>query len=185
MINLVGLSSRVLKRVVCRVGAGSVSQGEWKRPALQVYLEKKGVRLDEMVEAALELFVPHPGVENKEKATRVIKEEFEDALSDVNVSTLVVACYRAEEDARKGRIPGLTRERFTGRPGLVADELLGMTIANYIAGARGIFEFVRFDQSKPGILKDLGPITNDAVGGLIAGCSSNMYTRATRESEMR
>jgi phosphatidylglycerophosphatase A len=73
-------------------------------------------------------------------------------------------------------------ERFIGRPGLVTDELLGMTIANYIAGARGFFEFVRFDQAKPGILKQLGSITNDAVGGLVAGCSSNMYSQATRQS---
>jgi phosphatidylglycerophosphatase A len=53
-----------------------------------------------------------------------------------------------------------------------------MAIANYIAGAKGIFEFIRFDQAKPGILKKLGPILNDAIGGLIAGVSSNMYTRA-------
>jgi len=89
-----------------------------------------------------------------------------------------VACFRAEEDAKAGLIPNLTQERFMGRPGLVADELLGITIANYIAGAKGIFEFVRFDQAKPGILKELGPITNDAIGGLIAGVSSNMYSRA-------
>jgi phosphatidylglycerophosphatase A len=72
-----------------------------------------------------------------------------------------------------------------GRPGLVADELLGMTIANYIAGAKGIFEFIRFDQAKPGILKKLGPIVNDAVGGLIAGVSSNMYTKAISEASKR
>jgi phosphatidylglycerophosphatase A len=55
-----------------------------------------------------------------------------------------------------------------------------MTIANYIAGARGIFEFIRFDQAKPGILKDLGAITNDAIGGLILGVSSNVYSSALR-----
>ena len=147
------------------------------------YLEKRGVTLNDMVEAALDLFVPHPGVEDNEEATKILVDELYDALSDVNVSTLIVACYRAEEDAREGRIPGLTRERFLGRPGLVADELLGMTIATYIAGARGIFEFVRFDQNKPGILSTLGPITNDAIGGLVAGCSSNMYTRALRDSK--
>lgn len=152
------------------------------KPPLLVYLERRGVTLDDMIKTALELFVPHPGVENKEKATKIIREEFNDALSDVNVSTLVVACYRAEEDAKAGLIPGLTRERFMGRPGLVADELLGMTIANYIAGAKGIFEFVRFDQKKPGILSKLGPITNDAIAGLIAGCSSNMYSQALRKS---
>jgi len=117
-------------------------------------------------------------VETKEKAAEILKEEFHEALSDVNVSCLEVACFRAEEDAKSGLVPGLTKERFMGRPGLVADELLGMTIANYIAGAKGIFEFIRFDQAKPGILKELGPISNDAIGGLVAGVSSNMYTRA-------
>jgi len=145
------------------------------------YLEEQGITLKDMIDAALELFVPHPGVETKEKAVELLEEEFSEALSDVNVSCLEVACFRAEEDAKSGLIPNLTKERFMGRPGLVADELLGMTIANYIAGAKGIFEFVRFDQAKPGILKKLGPITNDAVGGLIAGVSSNMYSHALRQ----
>jgi alpha-ribazole phosphatase CobZ len=151
--------------------------------SLQEYLEERGVKLGDLVETALEMFVPHPGVEDREKATSILNEEFRDALMDVNVSCLVVACYRAEEDARAGRVPNLTVERFMGRPGLVADELLGMAIATYIAGARGVFEFVRFDQKKPGILAKLGPITNDAIGGLIAGCSSNMYSIATRQSK--
>lgn len=150
---------------------------------LMDYLEKKGILLKDLVDTALELFVPHPGLETEEKATEMLSEEFLDALSDVNVSTLVVACFRAQEDAEKGLIPGLSKERFMGRPGLVADELLGLAIANYIAGVRGIFEFTRFDQAKPGILKKLGPITNDAVGGLVAGVSSNVYTRAFRSAK--
>jgi alpha-ribazole phosphatase CobZ len=152
-------------------------------PPLVEYLEKKGIMLKDLIETALELFVPHPGVETKEKAAEILREELFDTLSDVNVSCLEVACFRAQEDAEKGLIPGLTKERFMGRPGLVADELLGLAIANYIAGARGIFEFTRFDQAKPGILKKLGPITNDAIGGLVAGVSSNMYTRAFRNEK--
>jgi len=144
------------------------------------YLEKKGITLKDLINTALELFVPHPGLETKEAAAEMLREEFLDALSDVNVSTLEVACFRAQEDAEKGLIPGLSRERFLGRPGLIADELLGLAIANYLAGVRGIFEFTRFDQAKPGILKKLGPITNDAIGGLVAGVSSNVYTRAFR-----
>jgi len=160
----------------------SVSGSMIGNPPLLGYLEKRGVTLKDMVDAALELFVPHPGVPDREKATQMILSQFREALFDVNVSTLVVACYRAEEDAKAGLIPNLSQERFMGRPGLVTDELLGMTIANYIAGAKGIFEFIRFDQNKPGILAKLGPITNDAVGGLIAGCSSNMYSEALRQS---
>ena len=148
------------------------------------YLEDRGITLKDMVDTALELFVPHPGVETREKAIELLREEFFEALSDVNVSCLEVACFRVEEDAKSGLIPGLTKERFMGRPGLVADELLGMTIANYIAGAKGIFEFIRFDQTKPGILKELGPIINDAIGGLIAGVSSNMYTRALSQKQV-
>lgn len=147
------------------------------------YLERHGITLKDMVDTALELFVPHPGVETRKKAMELLREEFFEALLDVNVSCLEVACFRAEEDAKSGLIPGLTKERFMGRPGLVADELLGMTIANYIAGAKGIFEFIRFDQTKPGILKKLGPITNDAIGGLIAGVSSNMYSSALRQAK--
>ncbi|MEM3745017.1 MAG: phosphatidylglycerophosphatase A [Candidatus Bathyarchaeia archaeon] len=149
--------------------------------SLVKYLEERGISLKDLIDTALELFVPHPGIETREKAAKILEEEFADTLSDVNVSCLIVACFRAEEDARAGLIPGLSKERFMGRPGLVADELLGMTIASYIAGARGVFEFIRFDQTKPGILKKLGPIVNDAIGGLVAGVSSNMYTRALRE----
>jgi alpha-ribazole phosphatase CobZ len=151
-------------------------------PLLLKYLEDRGITLKDLIDTALEFYVPHPGVETKEKATKMLTEEFLDALQDVNVSTLEVAAFRAQEDAEAGRIPGLTQERFQGRPGLVADELIGLAIAGYIAGAKGIFEFTRFDQAKPGILKKLGAISNDAIGGLVAGVSSNMYTRAYRET---
>ncbi len=146
------------------------------------YLEERDITLKDLIDTALEFYVPHPGVETKEKATKILKEEFMDALQDMNVATLEVMAFRGQEEAEAGRIPGLTQERFQGRPGLVADELIGLAIAGYIAGAKGIFEFTRFDQAKPGILKRLGAISNDAIGGLIAGVSSNMYTRAFREA---
>ena len=151
-------------------------------PPLLAYLESKGITMQNLIDSALEMFVPHPGVETKAKATQMLKEEFLDVLKDVNVFTLIVAAFRAQEDAEKGLIPGLTKERFMGRPGLVADELIGIAIADYIGGARGVFEFVRFDQAKPGILKKLGPLTNDAIGGLVAGASSNVYTRALKST---
>ena len=147
-------------------------------PPLLKFFEKHGITLKDLVDTALEFYVPHPGVETRKKAQQMITEELLDALQDVNVSTLEVAAFLTQKEAEEGRIPGLTQERFQGRPGLVADELIGLAIATYIAGARGIFEFTRFDQAKPGILKKLGAITNDAIGGLVAGASSNMYTKA-------
>jgi len=149
------------------------------------YLEEHGVTLKDLIDTALELFVPHPGVETREKAVELFKAEFYEALSDVNVSVLMVACFRAEEDARAGLVPLLPIEQFMGRPGLIVDELLGMTIANYIAGARGVFEFIRYDQTKPGILRKLGPIANDAIGGLISGVSSRIYSNALEQEKLR
>jgi len=149
------------------------------------YLEDHGVTLKDLIDTALELFVPHPGVETREKAVELFKAGFYEALSDVNVSVLEVACFRAEEDARAGLVPLLPVEQFMGRPGLIVDELLGMTIANYIAGARGVFEFIRYDQAKPGILRKLGPIANDAIGGLIAGVSSRIYSDALEQQKIR
>jgi alpha-ribazole phosphatase CobZ len=149
-------------------------------PPLLTYLEDKGVSLQSLIDSALEMFVPHPGIETQQKAIELLTEEFLDILKDVNVSTLIVAAFHAQEEAENGRIPGLSKERFLGRPGLVADELIGIAIATYIGGSKGMFEFVRFDQAKPGILKKLPPLTNDAIGALVAGASSNVYTRALK-----
>ncbi|MEM4425947.1 MAG: hypothetical protein QW335_08205 [Candidatus Nezhaarchaeales archaeon] len=54
---------------------------------------KGGFTLKDLIEAALELFAPHPGVESRKETTRILEEEFKDALSDVNISCLVVAKY--------------------------------------------------------------------------------------------
>ncbi|MCX8177492.1 MAG: phosphatidylglycerophosphatase A [Candidatus Bathyarchaeota archaeon] len=146
------------------------------------YLREKGIKIDDLIATALELFSPHPGVETREKASELLREGFMEALSDVNVSCLIVAGFLLEAAAENGKVPGLTSIRLRSPGGIVADELLGINIATYIAGARGLFEFVRFDQIKPGILKNLGPFVNDAIGGLIAGVSSNMYTRASKQN---
>ena len=153
-------------------------------PPLLTYLEDRGISLQSLIESALEMFVPHPGIETQRKATELLTEEFLDILKDVNVSTLVVAAFHAQEEAENGRIPGLSKERFLGRPGLVADELIGIAIATYIGGSKGMFEFVRFDQAKPGILKKLPPLTNDAIGAIVAGASSNVYTRALKSADI-
>jgi alpha-ribazole phosphatase CobZ len=154
-----------------------------QKPPLLTYLEERGITIQSLIESALEMYVPHPGIETPEKAAQMLKKEFLDVLKDVNISTLIVAAFHAQEEAENGRVPGLTKERFLGKPGLVADELIGMAIATYIGGSRGMFEFVRFDQAKPGILKKLPPLTNDAIGALVAGASSNIYTNALKSIE--
>ncbi|MHC1627613.1 MAG: bifunctional adenosylcobinamide hydrolase/alpha-ribazole phosphatase CbiS [Candidatus Nezhaarchaeales archaeon] len=144
-------------------------------------LRERGVTLEDMINAGLEMFIPHPGVETKEKAAEMLKEELLELISDVNISSLVLAGLRLEEDAKRGLIPGLSPSSYSKDPVfLVADEILGMSIANYAAGTLGHFEYVRFDKAKPGIIGKLGPFTDDVIGALIASASSRMYSRAMR-----
>ncbi|MFZ7137452.1 MAG: alpha-ribazole phosphatase CobZ [archaeon] len=187
---MVGVSDRYFKSVTENNSDSKQAYGDPKMETkfddlpLLNYLEDHGVTLKDLLDTALEMHIPHPGIETRDQAAELFKAGFYEALTDVNVAVLEVACFRAEEDGQNGLIPLLPKEQFQGRPGLIVDEYLGMTIANYIAGGRAIFEFIRYDQAKPGILRKLGPIANDAIGGLIAGVSSRVYSGALEKQKL-
>jgi len=142
-------------------------------------LEAKGLTREVLVSTALELYFPHPGVETREKAVEALERELELAFSDPNLCLLVYACLLLEEGGERGELPCLSPETFQrDLTCLIVDEVLGMTIAQYIGGYKAIFEYARFDKKKPGILASLGPFLDDMAAGIIGGISSNMYTRA-------
>ncbi|MCQ8903639.1 MAG: alpha-ribazole phosphatase CobZ [Methanothrix sp.] len=142
-------------------------------------LRDEGITVDDIVATALELYVPHPGVETREKADAVFRSELNIALSDPNLALLIYAGVLLEERGRMKMLPNLRGEDYErDLTYLIADEVLGMSIAKYIGGYKGTFEYVRYDKAKPGILARLGPFMDDVIGGLIGGVSSNMYTRA-------
>ncbi len=134
---------------------------------------------DMLTDAAMELYVPHPGIENEEIARQVFKRELGFALSDPNLCILLYTAILMEEEGVNGRLPNMSAQEYERDPVyLIADEVLGIAIAQYISGYKGMFEFTRFDQNKPGILGRLGPFMDDAIAGLIGGVSSNMYSRS-------
>lgn len=137
---------------------------------LEKRLVKEGINLDDLINTALEMYIPHPKLGTKEEMVQKLREGFKKTFQDVNVCALVIAGLCLEEEGKKGLIPGLSREEYKKDPvHLIADELLGIQIAQYIAGSRALFEFARFDKEKPGILRKLPPIMDDIIGGLIAG----------------
>ncbi len=148
--------------------------------AISIMKVLKGAGLSEevLVSAAMELYVPHPGVENKDIAERVFKRELKHALSDPNLCILLYAGMLLEKAGGNGELPGMSKETFKkDLTFLIVDEVIGMSIAKYISGDKGIFEYVRFDKLKPGILSELGPFMDDVIAGLIGGASANMYSR--------
>lgn len=142
-------------------------------------LNEAGITLYEIIDSAMELYVPHPGVEDRAKAEEVFRREMDLALSDPNLALLIYAGLLLELEGKCERLPNLTKADYDADlTYLIADEVLGMSIAKYIGGYKGAFEYVRYDKAKPGILGRLGPFMDDVIGGLIGGVSSNMYTRA-------
>jgi len=141
-----------------------------KTLGLEKRLAKEGINLEDLIYTALEMYISHPKLGTKEEMARKLREEFKKTFRDINVCALVIAGIYLEEAGKKGLIPGLSREEYKKDPvHLIADELLGIQIAQYIAGSRALFEFERFDKKKPGILKGLSPVMDDVIGGLIAG----------------
>ena len=139
-------------------------------------LKGKGITRDLMWEAAFELYDPNPYWNNDD-----LKRRFEvklDILSkDINVSSLIQGAVALEEIGSKDCICAMPRGMFSKDPiHLIADEIIGMQIAQYIAGTRGIFEFHRFDRHKPGVISKLGPFMDDMLCGLIGGVMSSIYT---------
>lgn len=144
-------------------------------------LEDAGISEEELISTAMQLYVPHPGVENKDIAKKVFKRELKLALSDPNLCILLYAGMLLENEGYKGNLPGISKETFKEDPVfLIIDEVIGMSIAKYIGGYKGMFEYARFDRSKPGILSKLGAFMDDVIAGLIGGVSANMYTRGSR-----
>jgi alpha-ribazole phosphatase CobZ len=142
------------------------------RPILE-RLEERGIHLDEMVATALELYVPVAGEdEDKEELTPKVAALIKRECADVNIALLLAAALHADEqEIRKGRAGAAGSEDAAC---IVADELIGIDIAEYIGGKKALFNFVYYDTRKPGILGRLGVFMDDAIGGLIAGCMTKL-----------
>ena len=149
-------------------------------------LAEEGITVQMLIDTALELYVPHPGIETREKAEEVFLGELNLALSDPNLCLLIYSGILLEQEGRRGHLPNISRKSYErDLTFIIADEVLGMSISRYISGDKGTFEFVRFDKQKPGILSKLGPFMDDVIGGLIGGVSANMYTRSMAEQGVK
>ncbi|MDD1672925.1 MAG: phosphatidylglycerophosphatase A [Methanomicrobiales archaeon] len=134
-------------------------------------LEARGVEMGGILEAAMALYVPH-GLSSSD-AEGMIAAKIHKAFQDPNISSLLIGAMLLEDElCRKRRDSEIADDPVF----LLSDEILGMAIAEYIGGTCARFEFTRYDQKKPGILSRLGPFLDDAVAGLIAGCTSRFYS---------
>ncbi len=134
-------------------------------------LQDNGITIDEIVTAAMVLYVPHGMPENE--APAVLKRKIQKYFGDPNVSSLLLGAILLEDELYNKR---KNSEIADDPVFLLSDEIIGMAIAECIGGTYARFEFTRYDQKKPGILGKLGPFLDDAIAGLIAGCTSQLYS---------
>jgi len=132
-------------------------------------LEKINVTKEDLEISAFKLVVPSNL--NEKKAREKFQTLLEKYLNDINVITMLWAGYLLNEKIAKEK-PEINSEDPAY---FVADEILGMSIANYIGGTNAIFNFRRYDTEKPGILSRLDPMIDDIIGGLIAGIMTKTY----------
>jgi len=136
-------------------------------------LRERGVQIADITNAAFELFVAAPADAKVAGLRERFEREVKRACSDLNVSALIYAAMLLDEAVERGWFGG----EFASSDAscIVADELIGIDIAEYISGKNALFNFFRYDTKKPGILSRLPVFLDDAVGGLIAGCMSKMF----------
>ncbi len=134
------------------------------------FIEGIGIKIEDLVEAGMELCV---GVEKSEELYEKLHRQILKSLDDLNVVSFIIAGIRLEEDYKKHRVAGVNVDDDPAY--LYSDEVFGMSVANQIAGTKAIFNFKRYDEEKPGIIGELGPVLDDIFAGLIAGCMSKIF----------
>jgi alpha-ribazole phosphatase CobZ len=134
------------------------------------YMKDVGVEVEYLVDAGMELVV---GVEKSIEIREKLKNQIYHSLEDLNVVSFIIAGIRLEEDYEKHRVLGVDVDDDPAY--LYSDEVFGMSVANQIAGTKAIFNFKRYDEAKPGIISELGPVLDDVFAGLIAGCMSKIF----------
>jgi len=127
-------------------------------------LKAAGITIEKMVDAAMALYVDDKRTkESEEKIRFKLKDVILKECKDVNVESLLLAAIFLDERQHEDPV-------F-----LIADELIGINISEYIGGKKALFNFIRYDREKPGVLSELGPFLDDAIGGLIAGCMTKLF----------
>ncbi len=106
----------------------------------------------------------------KGEIERRLRRLIQSRCEDVNVHLLIRAALYLDDELAEDRV------EVEGDPvNLLCDEFLGMSIAEYIGGKSALFNYVRYDMRKPGVLSELGVFLDDVIAGLIAGCMTRLF----------
>ena len=75
-------------------------------------LAEEGITVQMLIDTALELYVPHPGIETREKAEKVFFGDLNLALSDPYLCLLIYSGILLEKEGRRGHLPNISRKSY-------------------------------------------------------------------------
>ena len=137
-------------------------------------LEYYGITLKDIINCGMELCISDDT--EKENIRKKLEKTILKMLNNPNVSTLIIGAIKLDEEGINGNLPF----DYNNDPNYIyVDEVIGMAIANEIAGTKAIFNFRWYDAKKPGIIGVLDEkgyvFLDDAIAGLVAGCMSKIF----------
>lgn len=181
-IAFAGMSTEI-GNSVARAVYGQILREALNRGAGELLRDLVGADAESMLRLFSELYLryPIPGLSPSEAAARA-SEALRKALRDPNVWSLIVAARELELHGLAGTIPGVTAEEFAGdSKKLVADEIIGMSLALYLAGTNGLFTMYWVERLKEaGVVRhaDLGVFSDDVVSALLAHMVVDLLSRS-------
>ncbi len=132
-------------------------------------LQEKGITTESLQKTASTLYVPY-GV-SKQEAFADIAAMIQRMLNDGTVASLICAAIHLDDT-------GLKINEQVGITGLKSPAIIGTAIAESIGGTYAYFEYTRFRRNDLGVVKAERPFLHEALAGLIAGCTSRLYSTA-------
>lgn len=133
-----------------------------------------GVNFENMLKCGMYMCICEES--EKEGIEKKFLEIMKTQIKNPNVSTLLIAAIILDE---RGRLGGLPFDYESDPTYVYADEVIGMAIANEIAGTKATFNFKWYDAKKPGIIGKLDRegymFLDDAVAGFVSGCMSKVF----------
>ena len=140
-----------------------------------------GVDLSWVAEAAAKIYrrAPIPSLSEAE-VEREVETELRELLRDPNIWALALAARNLDWHGLAGTLPELSRDEYlSDSKKILADELLGITLALYINGWKALFAYYWIDSAKEGFEEfgDKPMFMDDILASLIGSILSKIYDR--------
>jgi len=145
----VGVSTELGNKVAKAIHKMIISEA-MAREASSVLKDVVGYGVEELLDLFLKVYrlSPIPGV-SEDVVLKKAEELLTQFLKDPNVWSFLVAARELDLHGLSGTIAGLLREEFEGdSKKIIADELLGLTLASYLGGAKAIFSMYWIERLK-------------------------------------